>query len=395
MNTPARRRRLEAGRPIAVFSPTLRAGGSEHVLGMLVRRLCERHCSVERVIAHRERASSSEEECTEDGAVIRGLGASRMLGAVVPLARYLRQQRPRCLLSSLTYANILVIASAMFSRAGIPVIVREATTVTSYARISRSARNRLLPALVRRFYRHADRIIAVSEGVRDDLVDNLGVPAEKVRVIYNPVEAARLRGLADREVGHAWFRDRDCPLIVSVARLDESKDFDGLIAAVRLVNQQRPVRFVVIGDGPERRRIESLAAAHGVTDVLWLAGHQENPYQFLARADVFLHPSKVEGLPNAVLEALALGRPIVSSDCRSGPAEILMGGRYGRLVPVGDAKAMARAILDSLAAGPNRSADASALARFDADRIVDAYLDVVSEVSPPVMARDEIAGVGR
>jgi glycosyltransferase involved in cell wall biosynthesis len=369
---------VTTNRTIAVFSPTLQAGGSEHVLGLLVKRLYERGQAVERVIAHQPLTPGIEDE---NGAMVRGLGAKRMLGAIRPLTKYLVTHRPQCILSSLTYANILVIASAMLAGAGTPVIVREATTVTAYARISQSRRNSLLPMLVRRFYRHADQVIAVSQGVRDDLVDKLDVPSAKVRVIYNPVDLERVKRLAEQDLSHPWFCEPDCPVVVTVARLDESKDFDSLLSAVQRVNRTRAVRFVVVGEGPERSRIESLARHFEVADRIWLAGYQENPYRFVARADVFLHPSKVEGLPNAVLEALALERPIVSSDCDSGPREILLGGRYGSLVPVGDADAMAAAILEKLETGATHTVDADFMTRFGIDHVVDAYLATFAEVA--------------
>ena len=363
--------------PIAIFSPTISAGGSEKVLAMLASGFVGKGHPVERLVAHqRERQVCND---STGNVLARGLGARRVLGTIGPLAKLLKNERPRCLLSSLTYANIVAIVAVLLSRSSVPVIVREAINVSAYAKLSSSRRNRILPWLVRLFYRHADVVIAPSEGVRDDLVRNLGVRSDKVKVIYNPVDTDAVKKASSLPLDHPWFRNKTVPIVVSVARLDESKDFETLVEAASIVNARQVVHFVVVGDGPERNRIESLIVEHGVNEVMHLVGHQNNPYRFIKQADLFVHASRAEGLPNVVIEALVLGQRIVSTDCPSGPREILEDGKHGRLVPMRDPSSMAIAILDALGSRDNVDY-VLAVRRFSLERVIESYINVVKEV---------------
>jgi glycosyltransferase involved in cell wall biosynthesis len=175
-----------------------------------------------------------------------------------------------------------------------------------------------------------------------------GLPADRVVVIRNPVVTPAVDVLSREPVLHPWFRQTAIPVIMGAGRLTAQKDFPLLIRAVARVRKQRPCRLVILGQGELRGELEALAESLGIGSEVWLAGHVANPLAFMAKASVFVLSSIWEGSPNVLTEALAVGTPAVATDCPSGPREILGGGEFGPLVPVGDLPALADAILATL-----------------------------------------------
>jgi glycosyltransferase involved in cell wall biosynthesis len=205
----------------------------------------------------------------------------------------------------------------------------------------------LLPLWARFFYRWADAVVAVSQGVADELVHYVRIPAEKVRVIYNPIVTPELFRKAEEPLEHPWFREGEPPVILGVGRLTKQKDFPTLIRAFALVRQQRPARLMILGEGEERPQLEALVKELGIAEDVSLPGFVQNPYPYMKKAAVFVLSSRWEGLPTVLIEAAALDVPVISTNCPSGPAEIL--AMYSdQLVDVGDKDGMARAILKTL-----------------------------------------------
>jgi glycosyltransferase involved in cell wall biosynthesis len=216
---------------------------------------------------------------------------------------------------------------------------------------------------MRRTYARADAIVAISKGVADDLIIGVGVPSERVVVIYNPAITPEISAKSRQPANHAWFTERSdgAAIILGVGRPGVQKDFPTLLRAFAKVRSQRPSRLVIIGESLSKAKQEErvaemkmLAQELGVAEDFSLIGFQDNPYAFMARAQCFALSSRYEGFGNVVLEALACGCPVVSTDCPSGPAEILNHGEFGALVPVGDSDALAAAILATLEAPPDR-----------------------------------------
>jgi glycosyltransferase involved in cell wall biosynthesis len=205
-----------------------------------------------------------------------------------------------------------------------------------------------------------------------------GLPPERVTVIYNPAVDADVAERCAAAIDHPWFSSATPPVILGVGRLTEQKDFATLLRAFALVRARREARLVILGEGESRPALLALAAELGIARDVDLPGVVADPYPYLARAALFALPSAWEGLPNALIEALAAGCPVVSTDCPSGPREILVGGRYGTLVPVRDPAAMAEAILARLAATPDRAAARERAADFGVDRIAARYLEVLA-----------------
>ena len=304
-------------------------------------------------------------------------GAYQMLPSLI---RYLRRERPAALISAFPFENLLAIAAKRLAGVDTRVIVTERNTTTRSTRLGVKWKRRYLPALVRRQYPMADAIVAVSEGVADELAEHTGLPREQIVTIHNAVVNDTILAKAAEPVPHPWFASGEPPVILGVGRLTEQKDFPTLIRAFARVRTHRPARLVIVGEGkPEARaELSRLARELGCADDMSLPGFTFNPFCYMANASVFVLSSLHEGLPGVLIQALACGPPVVSTDCPSGPREILEGGTYGRLVALGDHAAMADAILDTLAHPGDAEARIARGRQFSVERSVDRYLGLLS-----------------
>jgi glycosyltransferase involved in cell wall biosynthesis len=359
---------------LALLVPSLAGGGAERVMVNLAGRFCQVGHQVDLVVADLRGHSFLRVPSTVR---VVDLKAKRTAFAVLPLASYLRRERPKALLATLAHVNIVALIARRL--AGVPTrtVIREASLMSISASTTRQFRGRLVPFLAKKFYWQADAIIALSEGVADDLFHLLGLPPDRIHVIYNPVVSTEFHERAGRMVDHPWFAAGAPPVIIGVGRLDPEKDFLTLLRASNIVRRNRNVRLMILGEGPERFALESLAQELGMTGVVTLPGFVENPLPFIANASVLVLTSHFEGLSNVLIEALACGTPVVATDCPGGPTEVLGGGRYGKLAPVGDFKEVARAIEETLENPPDPMFLKSAAERFYVDAIARQYLEVL------------------
>ena len=196
--------------------------------------------------------------------------------------------------------------------------------------------------LVKKIYPRLTLAVGVSAGVKGEIEALVPELYSRVRTAYNLIDVAEVRAAATQPLpGTAPQR----PFILAAGRLDHQKGFDLLIRAyAALKDNDLPHDLVILGDGPERARLEHLARSLGVAERVRLLGFQENPYAWMGRCDLFVSSSRYEGFCRVIVEALAVGAPVISTDCPSGPAEILKGNTYGVLVPTKNVKALARAI---------------------------------------------------
>ena len=303
------------------------------------------------------------------------LDVSRTVERFTSLARYLHQQEPDLLLSAGSL-NRYAVLGRLISGTMTPLVL------AVHKPLSFTGSGSRLPSWVydrsiKWTYPLADRIIAVSEGVADDLASAFGVPRGDIRVIPNPVVGPQVFEQAKQEANHPWFIDDSPPVILAVGRLDKVKDYPTLVRAFAKVRDERPCRLVILGEGLRRPAIQKEARKLGVKDDLSMPGYVSNPFKYMARADIFVLSSKWEALGNVLIEAMACGTPVISTDCPGGPSEVLKRGKFGRLVPVGDLGALASAIAEGLN-GEIRPAPLSTLGRFRRDKIADRYLDVLS-----------------
>lgn len=293
------------------------------------------------------------------------------------LTNYLRRQQPDALLSAKTHANLVAIWARKIADVRTRIVVSERSTMSTVIKNSRKWRWRFGLPLLRGVYPQADLMVAVSKGVADDVSSCLGLSRERIASIYNPILTDQIKAQSILPVSHPWFDTGKIPIILGVGRLVPAKDFPTLLKAFAHIRATRPARLVILGEGRERQILENLAINLEIASDFSLPGFKANPYAYMSRATVFVLSSLLEGLPNALIEALACGCPVVSTNCRSGPQEILANGAFGSLVPVGDERALAKAILNTLEHPPNAERLRARAAEFDIQTIAEQYLQVL------------------
>lgn len=312
------------------------------------------------------------------------------------LTAYLDRAQPDALITAEPYFNIVGIWARGLAGASTRLVVTEHNTLSSRLDLHRHRRRwrwRYLPPLIARLYPRADAVVAVSRGVGADLTALAGLPPQAVTTIYNPVVGPELVQAARAPLDHSWFAPDAPPVLLGVGRLSAAKDFSTLIRAFARVRQDREARLIILGEGRERVVLERLVRELQLSDAVALPGFVDNPAAYMARARVFVLSSAYEGFAIVVAEALACGCPVVSTDCAHGPAEILDGGRYGALVPVGDHEALARAVLRTLDDPPEHGLLRARADAFTVDRAAERYLELLeitgaSPVPPPTGAVD-------
>jgi len=312
-----------------------------------------------------------------DSVSLYNLGASHTFGSIVPLARYLRTHRLSALLSAKDRANIAAIVARRLSGTNPRLVIRMGTTVSAALGGNRTLRERLWYLRMRIFYPAADAVVAVSQGVALDLRSRAKIPQGKLNVIHNPVVTPGLLAKAEEPIRDDWFSQGHPPVILGVGRLTRQKDFTTLVKAFAQVRRSMACRLVILGEGRDRSALESLSARLGLQSDVRLPGFTSNPYPYMKGASVFVLSSRWEGSPNVLTEALALGTPVVSTDCPNGPREILQGGKFGPLVPVGDSQALAHAILETLRKPHEKSLLKSAVSTYTLEESSKQYLELL------------------
>ena len=369
---------------ISLFIPNLDGGGAERVMLHLAEGFAKRGFDVDLVVAQAEGAYLSK---IPETIRLVNLDAKSpvILFKTLALKQYLKQEQPAFLISTLD-----IFSSATWAKrlAGVNTqVVMCVQTNLSQQFQDRHAMlmQKIKWAVVQRFYPWADAIVTASEGVARDIEQHANISMQQMTVIHNPVVTSDFSEKAQEAIAHPWFADDQPPVLLGVGRIVKQKSFATLIQAFALVRQRCPARLMILGDIDPREpevkpELELLIKKFGLQDDVLFLGFVENPYAYMARANVFVLSSIYEGFGNVVAEAIAAGTPVVSTDCESGPAEILNKGQYGELVPVGDQGAMAEAIVTTL----NRPMDTQVLKvrsqAFTIDCIVHQYLDVLNEL---------------
>jgi len=304
------------------------------------------------------------------------LRSSRVVLCVPKLYRYLRKERPHAMLSAMTHANVVLLLARKLAGVSTKVVVSERNTITAASIASEHSRATLIRFLAKFFYRESHKVVAVSSGAADSLVAGIGVPRKHVYVIYNPVVNDKLLYQSRLPVDHPWLAPGEPPVIMGAGRLSTAKDFSTLIRAFEILRLKRSARLVILGEGELRPMLEEQIKSTGLMEYVSLPGFVNNPFAWMKKASLFVLSSAWEGLPGALIQAMACGVPVVSTDCFSGPAEILENGRWGRLVPVGDAPAMAAA-MDAALNDKMKPDTALRAAYFGVQQAIDKYLDAM------------------
>jgi len=357
---------------LAIFLPTLDGGGAERVMVEIANGIAARGYNVDLVLASAKGPYLRE---VSSGVRVVDLQCSRILKSLPKLVSYLRRERPTAMLSALRHANIIAVIARILSFKTTRLVISERNHVSVAFQHPLSLRLRILKNLMRLMYIRADSIVAVSQGVADDLSSLIG-STPPVEVIYNPVSVSRVRELAAKSPEHLWFEPGQPPVILGVGRLEAQKDFSTLLKAFARVRQTHSARLVILGEGKLESELKAEVSELGLDDCVDFAGFVDNPYAFMRAASLLVLSSAWEGLPNVLIQAMACGTAVVSTNCPSGPDEILESGQWGRLVPVSDEQSLAKAIVATL--DDPTPPDVKLRAEdFNLEHSVEAYLEVL------------------
>lgn len=328
-----------------VFLPSLEGGGAERCMVVVANELARSGVSVALVLG---RAQGTFLRDVEPAVRIVDLGADAMPRALWGMVRHLRRSRPDAVLSAMSHANVVAALAHRIARSRARLVLSEHAHFSSVLVDFPGPRMAVTRRLMRLTYPWADRIVTVSHGVAQDLLRHVPLAPAQLVTIYNPVVGDRLQRLAREAPAHPWLRQREVPVIVAAGRLIAQKDFATLVDAFAQLRAQRRARLVILGEGGLRGALLARARERGVADDVDLPGFEDNPFAAMRAASLFVVSSRFEGLSCVLVEAMACGTRVVSTDCPSGPAEVLEQGRWGRLVPVGNAQALAAAMAASL-----------------------------------------------
>ncbi|MCU0548153.1 MAG: glycosyltransferase [Leptolyngbya sp. Prado105] len=368
-------------RKIAIFLRDLDAGGTQKVSANLIREMVARGTVPDLVVSALK--GPFLKEIPPEVRVIN-LNSKRLLFSFFKLSQYLRESQPDVLLSTAFSGNIAAILAKYLSRAKTRVLIATHNTLSvDKHNVPLHVRLPLL-FLMRAVYPFADTIIAVSEGAARDLEIELSLNLGSVKTVYNPIVNSEMLRKAQEQNEHPWFQPGQPPVFLTIGRLFKQKNHRNLLQAFSEVRSQQASRLMILGEGDLREELECLVKELGLESDVWMPGFVDNPLSYLRQAQAFVLSSDYEALPTVLVEAMACGCPIVSTNCPYGPLEILENGKYGLLVPPNDPNALANA-MQQIIKTPNDQCSLLNRARdFSVDLIVPQYLEMFGGFNPLV-----------
>ena len=347
----------------------LNGGGAEMCMLRLAEELCQRGIDVRIAVLWKTGRLA---EALPEGVPVDEIGGGR-LSCIPRLAVYLARHRSDAIIAFMTYANVVAILAQALSLSLRKIVITEHTVYSHSIRI-RGGITKLFYRAAPYTYRWTGAIICVSQGVKADLAKSLRLPMSRMTTIYNPVLTDALIAAANQPPDHPWLADKSVPVILSVGRLDKLKNYPLLLQAFAQLRRKVECRLVILGEGVLLDELWAEARALGVGSDVDFAGFRRNPMSFMRKADLFVLSSDFEGLSNVLIEAMAVGCPVVSTDAPHGPREVLEDGRLGRLVPVGDVGGLARAMEEALHDPGDVTARKQRAASFSVSASADQYL---------------------
>ena len=367
---------------VGIFVQDLEFGGTERMMVQLAKGFCESGMAVDVVMVRREGEFL---DSLPSQVRVVALGAGRTSQSIFALARYLRREKPSALLSALTHVNVAAVLAGRLAFGQTRIVVSERSSISQETATITNRLDRVSRRLVPYLYPRADAITTVSRGAAEDLAAYCNLPMERIHVINNPVVSEEMLRRAQEDPGHPWLQPGEPPVVLAVGRLWPEKNFTFLVRAFARIAEEVQGRLMILGEGAQREALEALIDELGLKERVRLPGFGANPYAFMSRAKVMALTSNWEGSPNVLVEAMACGTPVISTDCPNGPREILEGGKLGHLVPLGDLEALAQALKRSLAGDNPVGADSrrARAADFSLEAASKAYLDVMLERKGP------------
>ena len=307
------------------------------------------------------------------------LEKKKSLSAIPVILKFLRKEKPDVLVSTQIHVNLIAVLLKLFFRVKVKIILREATTPGSHFLEFGDFKSKLVKIAVRILYPHADAIVAICEAVKYNLTTQHFARPEQIAVIYNPVVNPEFLERIKDNAEHPFFQSGK-PVVISVGRLAPAKNFSQLIKAFNLLQKEIDARLLIIGEGQERMKLTSLISELGLNDKVMLTGQMSNPYPYLKKSTVYVLASLYEGLPNALIEAMACGIQVVSVDCPGGSREILLDGKLGRLVNVNDPEALAIGMKESFQFPVERKLLLEGSRRFESEKTALGYLTLIKKI---------------
>jgi glycosyltransferase involved in cell wall biosynthesis len=366
---------------IAFFIHSLNCGGVERNTVNLIHNFVKKGYKVDLLLR-----SVEGEYLSQLPPQIRIIKLGNGFNGLLKLINYLKKEQPLNLFSAMYPINEMAILAKHLAKSSTRIVVSVRTTLSCQEDVVQfrwAVLNKIhapwVRFLAKLFYPWADEIVLVSHAAAQDFVQVTGISLSRIQIIYNPVITPELLEKSKHSLDHPWFQQGEPPVILAVGRLHQMKDFSNLIRAFAMVRQVKPARLMILGTGPQEKQLKALVRELGLEQDVVLPGFVDNPYVYMvASAVLVLSSVGAEALPTVLIEAMALGTPLVSTNCASGPEEILAGGKYGELVPVGDSQAMAEAIKRVLT-GNIKSVDAAWLEQFSTATATQKYINLFSK----------------
>lgn len=363
---------------VALFIPSLKGGGAERAMLNLANEFSKKDAfKVDLILSMKEGTYLAE---VNDKVNIVDLKAINVPRSLFPLIKYLRKEKPNVLISTLAHASVVSVLANILSGAKAKIVIRMANTFSQVLKNIAFFPRTILFYGVKIFFRFADEIVTVSGGVADDLSRETKISRDRMRVIYNSTDVDKIEDKCKESVDHPWLKNKITPVILSVGRLTVEKDYPTLIRAFAILSEKSNFRLIILGEGKKRDELSELIRKLNLQDRIDMPGFVKNPFAYMANCDVFVLSSATEGLPNTLIEAMACGVSVVSTDCPSGPREILDNGKYGKLVQVGDDDALAKAILETIS-NPLSEGELKGRIRenFSLEKNVGKYMDIIKK----------------
>jgi glycosyltransferase involved in cell wall biosynthesis len=355
---------------ISIVLPHLQGGGVQRMRIHLANEFINKGFKVEFILF---------QECGElldlvpNDAKIFDLNSDRLIKGLFPLVKYLNKQKPDAVLAAMWPLTVITILACFLCKTRPRVIISDHSTLSESSLYRKGINSFLIRITMILTYPFADQIIGVSDGVVEDLRKLTGLSLPQASTIYNPAAPSKETVNNYKRNANLW-KNKKVKKIIAIGRLKPAKDYPTLIRAFDVVRRSINAELLILGKGPERKEIELLINELNLKEYVHLPGFKKHQFAYLKGADLFVLSSAWEGFGNVIVESLACGIPVVSTDCKSGPAEILQYGKYGRLVPVGDHKTLAYAILEELDKEHDPEILKQRASDFTVDKIAAQYL---------------------
>jgi glycosyltransferase involved in cell wall biosynthesis len=292
------------------------------------------------------------------------------------LRSYLQREKPAALITAHNHVNVASIIASKFAFVPTKVIATIHTAMSRDDLHGNPTKKKIISQLCKLLYPQAAEIVAVSQAVADDTARYLQLPSKRIKVVHNPVISPAFLAQKRCLPEHPFFKSQ-VPVVLAVGRLNEQKDFFTLLRAFAILRQSKEARLIILGEGEDRAGLETLIRELKLEQDVSMPGFLQNVYDFMAHANLLVSSSAWEGLPTVIIEALALGTPVVATDCPGGTSEILEGGRYGKLVEVAQPEALAKAMLETLASSPDHQVLKTRGLDFSFEAAAKAYLKLL------------------